>query len=136
MGIGVPFAIGAKLARPDLPVIAFTGDFALGTQLAELETAARHRIGIIVVVANNAGAGGTTRQRSVLRTHPEAVLSFSTAVRYDRVADGLGCTGEHVASAGTLPGALLAALERAERDRTPTCIDVGTARDVPVVPSI
>lgn len=81
MGIGIPFAVGAKLARPEIPVVAIVGDFAFGLSAIELETAVRHHVPVVVVVANNAGAGGATRQRSFFAAdHPERVLQFGTAI--------------------------------------------------------
>ncbi len=53
LGVGLPFAIGAGLARPDRPVCLFTGDGAFGFSLQELHTAARHGVGLVIVVVNN-----------------------------------------------------------------------------------
>ena len=41
MGTGLPYAIGAKLARPDQQVVAVLGDYAFGAAAMEVETAAR-----------------------------------------------------------------------------------------------
>src|SRR5574341_1039508 len=49
MGIEVPAAIAAKLARPTRPVVTIVGDGALGMCLAELETAVRERTPLVVV---------------------------------------------------------------------------------------
>ena len=53
MGFSLPAAIAAALARPDEPVIAFTGDGGLGMALAELETLARLQLPVVVVVFND-----------------------------------------------------------------------------------
>ncbi len=50
MGYGLPAAIGAKLARPELPVLAVLGDGGFAMNSSELETACRLGIGLIVVV--------------------------------------------------------------------------------------
>src|SRR5262249_57544336 len=60
MGIGVPFGIGAKVARPDAPVLVLSGDGAFGWNGMEMDTAIRHQRPIVVVVSNNAGF--TSRQ--------------------------------------------------------------------------
>ena len=44
MGTGLPYAIGAKLARPDQQVVAVLGDYAFGAAAMEVETAAPHRL--------------------------------------------------------------------------------------------
>ncbi|MEH7387307.1 acetolactate synthase large subunit [Bacillus sp. JJ1521] len=53
MGIALPGAIGAKLACPDDPVICITGDGGALMNIAELETAKRLGLSIIVIVLNN-----------------------------------------------------------------------------------
>ena len=51
LGWGLPGAMGVKCALPDRPVVLFTGDGGLYYHLAELETAARHGINLVVVTA-------------------------------------------------------------------------------------
>jgi len=58
MGVGVPFAIGAKLARPEVPVVSINGDCAFGFNAMELETAVRCKLPIVFIVNNNSGIGG------------------------------------------------------------------------------
>jgi acetolactate synthase-1/2/3 large subunit len=53
MGYGVPAAIGAKLARPDCPVVVFVGDGGFLMTGVELETAVREDIPIVVLVYDN-----------------------------------------------------------------------------------
>ena len=57
MGFALPAAIGTKVARPEVPVIAFIGDGSLGMSLAELETVAREDLPICIVVMNDSGYG-------------------------------------------------------------------------------
>jgi acetolactate synthase I/II/III large subunit len=54
MGFALPAAIGAALARPGTPVVCMVGDGGLGMTLAELETVARLRLPITVVVFDDA----------------------------------------------------------------------------------
>src|SRR4029453_18945 len=58
MGAGVPYAIGGGLARPDRPSIAVLGDYAFGTALMDVETAARVGAKVVFVVSNNEGIAG------------------------------------------------------------------------------
>ena len=53
MGYAVPAAIGAALARPGRPVLAFVGDGGMAMSLAELETIARLDLPITVIVLND-----------------------------------------------------------------------------------
>jgi acetolactate synthase-1/2/3 large subunit len=60
MGYGLPAALAAKLARPERPVVAFSGDGDFLMTGQELATAIRHRLQVLVVVVNN-GLYGTIR---------------------------------------------------------------------------
>ena len=124
LGVGLPFALAAQLARPGERVILFTGDGSFGLSAMEMDTAARHGLPIIVVVANNGGWGDVRHhQRSVLGREVGSRLAVS---RYDRLAELLGAYGERV----ELLAGLRPALERAAGAGTPALIDVPTDPDV------
>jgi acetolactate synthase-1/2/3 large subunit len=53
IGVGTPFGIAASLACPDRVVCVVTGDGAFGFNAMEIDTAARHRAPVLIVVANN-----------------------------------------------------------------------------------
>ncbi|SDL96433.1 thiamine pyrophosphate-dependent enzyme [Nonomuraea jiangxiensis] len=53
MGSALPYAIGAQIACPDRPVIAFTGDGALSMGMGELVTLRQHDLPVKVVVLQN-----------------------------------------------------------------------------------
>jgi acetolactate synthase-1/2/3 large subunit len=101
MGVGVPFAIGARAAKPDQQVIVLSGDGSFGLNALELDTANRHRLPIIVVISLN---GGWTADAGDQRVGRELGLT-----RYDKLAEALGCHGELVRE----PADIRPALERA-----------------------
>jgi thiamine pyrophosphate-dependent acetolactate synthase large subunit-like protein len=128
MGAGIPFGIGAKLAAPDRPVLVVCGDFAFGLSAMELETAVRHAIPIIVVVANNDGITGTTRQsRHFPADYPELFSRFLPAVRYDRLMEVFGGYAAWVEE----PRDIGPALERALQSNRPACLNVRVKPDAP-----
>ncbi|MFC6092800.1 thiamine pyrophosphate-binding protein [Saccharothrix lopnurensis] len=53
LGVGIPGALGVKLAQPDAPVVAFTGDGGSMYTIQALWTAARYGIGAKFVICNN-----------------------------------------------------------------------------------
>ena len=57
LGVGLPYAIGAKLAAPDKQVYLITGDGAFGAAIQELETASRVGTKVTVVVLNDRAWG-------------------------------------------------------------------------------
>ncbi|MEZ5726709.1 MAG: thiamine pyrophosphate-binding protein [Burkholderiaceae bacterium] len=133
MGVGVAFAIGAKLACPDRPVVLVSGDFAFGLNAFELETAVRHRVPIVTVVANNRGLNGAQRQRQFLGADfADPVMSFGEGIRHDLLATSFGAHGLRVSCAGELAVAVGEALAR----DLPTCIDLPVPADEPVLATI
>lgn len=111
LGTGLPFALGAKLAAPERPVYCVTGDSAFRFNIQELETAARLRLAVVVVVAVD-GAWGMEKAaqlRSWGRDAPWFGIDHSP-VRFDRVAEAFGCHGGYATSADELRDALDAAI--------------------------
>ena len=118
LGTGLPYAIAAKLVSPERPVHLITGDSALGFNLAELETAAREQVDIVVVVSCDYAWG-----MEVLGEQEEigrAIGTETSHVRYDEVALGLGCHGAFVQR----PEEIRPALEQASRFRGPAVVQV------------
>jgi acetolactate synthase-1/2/3 large subunit len=123
LGTGIPSAIGSKLGAPDREVVCVTGDGAAGFNVMELQVAARDGIKVTVVVM---AEGEWTME--IPNEMTRWGQTFGTAmgdVRWDTVAQGLGCYGELVESIGDLP----AALERARAQDRPALVCVRTSRE-------
>src|SRR5688572_14010536 len=119
LGVGIPFAIAAKLEHPERPVVAICGDFAFSLSAMEMETAVRHNVAI-VVVANNGGNAGSLRQRTHMGMTGEPIMMFQRGLRYDRISEVLGCMAQHVEHAHDIGPAM----QRAIASRRPACINV------------
>ncbi len=115
MGVGLPFAIGAKLAKPDKQSVALHGDGSLGMNIQDFDTAVRHDLPIVVVVSNN--EGWTARVEGVRK--PGRELGWT---RFDAIAEAMGGYGEEV----TEPSAIRPALERAFDAGVPAIVNVRT----------
>ena len=118
MGYALPAAIAAALCAPQVPVVAFTGDGGLGMTLAEIETAVRLSLRVIVIVFNDAALSLIK-----LKQKP-AGQGGDEAVRYRPVcfaaaATAMGAAGAEVTTERDLATALAAALRRPgpHRDR-------------------
>ena len=119
MGFALPATIAAALCAPARLVVAFTGDGGLGMTLAEVETAARLRLRIAVVVFNDGALSLIKiKQRPAGQGGAEAV-DFGP-VSYARAAQALGA----VAVAASTETELAAALSAAAGRDGPTVIDV------------
>jgi len=115
MGVGLPFAIGAKLAKPDKQVVSLHGDGSLGMNIQDFDTAVRYNLPIVVVVSNN--EGWTARVEGVRK--PGRELGWT---RFDAIAEALGGYGEEVRE----PSQIRPALERAFDAGVPAIVNVHT----------
>ena len=125
LGVGVPYAVAAPLARTDGPTVALIGDGAFGFSAMELETAARIGTAPIVVVSNNRSWGDVRYEET--EWFGATYASDLTEARYDKLGEALGGRGERVEK----PEDLRPALERAVASGQPTVIDVLTDRGKP-----
>jgi thiamine pyrophosphate-dependent acetolactate synthase large subunit-like protein len=108
MGTGLPYAIGAKLARPDVPSVALLGDYAFGAAAIEVETAARVGAKVVIVVANNEGIAGHLLQDHMLPPGSPPIASLLPA-RYEKMVEMVDGHAERVEQ----PAEIRPALERA-----------------------
>jgi len=118
LGYGLPAAIGAKVGRPDLPVVAMVGDGAAMFSIAELATATQEHLGLPFIVINDHGYTEIRDGMLQLGIRPVAVDLLTP----DFAALGVAISGRgvHVSSLEQLVGAVLLALE----DDRPTVIEV------------
>jgi thiamine pyrophosphate-dependent acetolactate synthase large subunit-like protein len=103
MGVGMPFGVGAKAARPDRPVVVLHGDGSFGLNAMELDTAIRHKLPVLVVISLNGGWTADPEQNK-----PGRNLGYT---RFDKIAEALGGHGEYVER----PEDIRPALERAAK---------------------
>jgi thiamine pyrophosphate-dependent acetolactate synthase large subunit-like protein len=121
IGSGIPFGMGAKLAAPEKMVVVVCGDFGFGLSAMDLETAVRHRIPVIVVIANNDGITGSLRQKATFPPeYPELFSRFQPRLGYERIMEVFGGHGEFVDEAADIRPAL----ERAAASGLPSCVNV------------
>ncbi|MBI4636201.1 MAG: thiamine pyrophosphate-binding protein [Candidatus Rokubacteria bacterium] len=120
IGSGIPMAIGARLARPGLPVVVTLGDGTFGYHALELDTALRYRLPVVVVVGNDARWNAEYQLQVRHYGAARAVGCDLLPARYDRVAAALGGHGEFVERSEELGGALA----RAMASGLPACVNV------------
>jgi 2-hydroxyacyl-CoA lyase 1 len=120
IGVGVPFGIGAKLSSPQRPVVVICGDTAFSISAMEMETAVRHDIPLVVVVANNDGISGTIKQHTHFPPGHERVTMFMPGIRYEQMVEISGGHGEYVDHVDQVRPAM----ERALASGLPACVHV------------
>jgi len=120
LGVGLPYAMGAKQAFPEAKAVVLTGDGALGFSVMEMETAVRYKIPVVVVVANDAAYGVEVYYQQKWFGPDRVVGTELTNTRWDLLAESLGAHGEFVET----PEQLRPALERAFASGKPACVNV------------
>ncbi|HEX2029985.1 MAG TPA: thiamine pyrophosphate-binding protein [Actinomycetota bacterium] len=111
LGVGLPFALAARAARPREPVFLFTGDGAFGLTAMELDTCARHGLPVVVVVVNNGGWGDVRHEQRAMYGAEADVGAILSELRYDLLAQAVGGYGETVERAEDLRPALQRAVD-------------------------
>lgn len=132
LGRGIPAAIGAKLGNPQREVVCVTGDGAAGFHFMELQSAARERLPLTVVVC---AEGSWTME--VLNEQMLYGRTFGTEtgeVRWDRLAEGLGCASFFVDRAEDLDAALAGA--RAAKGPAVVCVRTDRAANLAIPPAL
>jgi acetolactate synthase I/II/III large subunit len=104
LGTGIPSAIGAKLGAPDREVVCVTGDGAAGFNIMEMQSAAREKLALTVIVF--AEGSWTMEEPNELELYGTTFGTAQGKVRWDIVAQGLGCHGEYVERIEDLDDAL------------------------------
>ncbi len=122
LGTGIPYAIAAKLARPDKQVVVLNGDGSFGFNAMEFDTAVRHNIPFVCVI-NNDCAWGMIKHGQELTLGKERLQCSELGRRhYEKMVEGLGGYGEFV----TRDEQIVPALKRAMAANKPSCINVLT----------
>ncbi len=113
LGTGLPYAIGASIADGGKrPVLFTTSDSAFLFHIAELEVAARFNLPIVTVVGVDNQWGlevGVYKRTFGHGKTNEPGVHWSKNVRFDKIAEGLGCVGKYVEKAEDLGPAIKAA---------------------------
>jgi benzoylformate decarboxylase len=126
IGVALPQAIGIKLAHPDRPVIALSGDGSAMYSVQALWTAAHYRLGIVAIIVNNRSYRILKQRTRALGGHSAASGDFvgmdltDPAIDFVALSEAQGVPAIRVA---TLPD-LRAAVERGLAGAGPLLIEV------------
>ncbi|MFB6102106.1 MAG: thiamine pyrophosphate-binding protein [Haloplanus sp.] len=126
MGLGLPAALGVKVARPDRPVVSLHGDGGLMMCLQELHTAVEHDLDVVVVVFNDSDYGIISKSPKIDEYTDSHPFEW-TSPEFTTVAEGFGCRGTSVDSRSGLRSAVEVGLDA----DVPTLVDVRVSTDEP-----
>jgi len=126
LGTGVPFGIGAKVARPDQTVVVINGDGSFGFNAMEFDTAVRHNIPFVCVIFNDQAWGMIKHGQEISYGSERVMGSELGLVHYEKVVEALGGYGELVSK----DDEIIPAIKRALDSGKPACINVLTDQTV------
>ncbi|MFC1957428.1 thiamine pyrophosphate-binding protein [Chloroflexota bacterium] len=127
LGWGLPAALGAQYAVKDKArVICLSGDGGIGYHTADIETAIRCNLPVVVVVMNNSSLAFTYHMLKVGYKDPVPEATDYLDVDYGAVAKAFGAYGEKVRAAEDVEGALRRALDSGK----PAIIDITIDKEI------
>ncbi len=122
LGFGPPAAIGAKLAKPDMPVVCIVGDGGIQFTLAELGTAVDENAPVIFLVWNNQGYGEI--EKYMLESDITPVGVKVSPPDFETLCVAFKLAYDFIENATMLR----LALEKANKQRCPTLIEIDENR--------
>jgi acetolactate synthase-1/2/3 large subunit len=124
MGWGFPAAIGAKAARPEVPVVDIAGDGSFGMTENNLATSVKEQLPVIVLILNNGILGMVAQWQRLFYNHRYSAVELKRTPDFVKLAEAYGAEGVRVESYQDLDIALKRAIKS----------DVATVIDVPIDP--
>ena len=121
LGWGLPMAIGARIARPESPVLCIVGDGGFAHVWSELETVNRTKLPIVLTVLNN-GVLGYQKDAEDVKFGTHTTACYFTPVDHAAIARACGVEGVRVEKAEDY----LPAVKKALASGKPCVIDVVT----------
>ena len=121
LGFAFPTALGAKVARPDTPVVCVCGDGGFMYNVQELATAVQYGINLVTVVFNDNAFGNVLREQ-VRRFNDHPIGANLHNPDFVRMAESFGARGLRVHDADALEAALRESFD----------VDAPTLIEVPV----
>jgi acetolactate synthase-1/2/3 large subunit len=126
LGVGMPFALAAQLARPDKRVLIIYGDGSFGLNGFEYDTAVRFDLPIVGIVGVDGVWGQMIRPQAAIYGANRVVATKLNFTRYDKIVEAMGGYGEYCER----PEEIGPALERAFASGKPALVNVVMRQDI------
>ena len=128
-GYAFPTIVGAKVAAPDRPAIAYVGDGAWGMSFGELQTCVREKIPVTAVVFNNGQWGAEKKNHVDFYANRFIGVNLDHQPSWAAVAKAMGAEGVRVEKASDVGPALRAATA-AQREGKTTVLEMMVTREL------
>lgn len=123
-GYGLPAILGAKIAKPDVPVVGFAGDGAFGISMNEMTACGRNDWPAITqIIFRNYQWGAEKRNTTLWFDNNFVGTELNLGVEYAKVAEGCGLRGVQVTTTTELTEALNEAIRLQMEDNVTTFIE-------------
>jgi len=134
MGVGLPYAIGAQLANPDMPVVCITGDGSIQMCIQELSTAKQFGLPIKIILLNNRYLGMVRQWQEMFYSRRYSQTYMDSIPDFVKVAEAYGHIGIRVEKPEDVEPALKKAFIDHKNDLV--FLDIRTAREANVFPMV
>jgi len=126
LGVGMPFALAAQLAKPDKRVLIIYGDGSFGLNGFEYDTAVRFNLPIVGIVGVDGVWGQMVRPQAAVYGANRLVATKLNFTRYDKIVEAMGGHGEFCER----PEEIGPALDRAFASGKPALVNVVMRQDI------
>jgi acetolactate synthase-1/2/3 large subunit len=131
MGFGLPASIGAKIGRPEKPVVAFLGDGGFQMTIQELGTILQYKIPVKIIILNNCFLG-MVRQWQEMFFNKRYASTELINPDFIMIANGFNISAKRVSKREDLKNSLIEMLNA----EGPYLLDITIAKEANVMPMI
>lgn len=132
MGFGLGAAIGAKTACPDKTVFDIAGDGSFHMNMAEISTAVRYNIPVVVLIMNNGVLGMVRQWQKMFYSKRYSQTTLNRKTDFVKLAEAMGAKGYRITKKSDVEKTIKAAIE----DNCPVVIDCVIDKDINVLPMV
>jgi acetolactate synthase-1/2/3 large subunit len=132
MGFGFPASLGAKVARPDVPVVDIAGDGSFIMTEQDLATSVEENIPVTVVVLNNSVLGMVAQWQRLFYNRRYFAVNLGRVPDFVKLAEAYGAQGFRVQTLEEFSSAF----KKAIKSEVTTVIDVPTSPEENVLPMV
>lgn len=132
MGYGLGAAMGAKVGKPNMPVINIAGDGCFRMNFNEIATATRYNIPIIVLIFNNHVLGMVRQWQNLFYGERYSYTTFDDKVDFVKLSEAMGAKAYRITKKDEVEDVLKKALE----SKVPVVIDAHIDSDHKVWPMV
>lgn len=115
MGVGLPYAMGAKLAKPEEDVFCITGEGSIQMNIQELSTCYQYRLPIKVINLNNGFLGMVRQWQELYYDNRYSETYMESLPDFVKLAEAYGHVGIRVEKAADIESALKEAIALKDR---------------------